>query len=158
MVGAITETEYLRPAGARAMRIGPQHGVTRRGLLQAGLAGALVAGVAGAEKSKVVIARDPALRGAGGPPDSGRVLKLLDRAMQSFYGGDSPMEAWKKVARPGEVVGLKVNCLSGRGAGTHPVQVDAIWERLPQAGSPPKAIVVWDRLNSDLESAGYRVA
>src|ERR1035441_7789189 len=105
MVGAITETEYLRPPGARAMRIGPQHGVTRRGLLQAGLAGAFVAGSAAAEKSKVVIARDPALRGAGGSPDSGRVLKMLDRAMQSFYGGDSPMEAWEKVGRAAEGVG-----------------------------------------------------
>src|ERR1035441_6451669 len=101
------------------MRIGPQHGITRRGLLQAGLAGALVARAAAAEKSKVVIARDPSLRGAGGSPDSGRVSKMLDRAMQSFYGGDSPMDAWKKVAQPGEVVGLKVNCLSRRGAGTN---------------------------------------
>src|ERR1039458_2812897 len=105
MVGAITETEYLRPPGSRAMRIGPQHCVTRRGLLQAGLGGALVAGVAGAEKSKVVLARDPALRGPGGSPDSGRVLKMLDRAMQSFYGGDSPMDAWKRVVRPGEEIG-----------------------------------------------------
>ena len=41
--------------------------------------------------------------------------------MQSFYGGNSPADAWKKVVRPGEVVGLKVNCLSGRGAATSPV-------------------------------------
>jgi uncharacterized protein (DUF362 family) len=140
------------------MRIGPQHGVTRRGLLRAGLAGALVARAAPTEKSKVVIARDPALRAAGGSPDSGRVLKMLDRAMQSFYGGDSPVDAWKKVVRPGEVVGLKVNCLSGKGAATSPVLVEAICERLQQAGIPQKDIVIWDRLNSDLESAGYRVA
>src|ERR1035437_586556 len=93
-------------AGARAMRIGPQHGITRRGLLGAALSSACVAGAA-PEKSKVVIARDPALRATGGTPDSGRVMKLLDRAMQSFYGVDSPIDAWKKVVRPGEVVGLK---------------------------------------------------
>jgi uncharacterized protein (DUF362 family) len=144
------------------MRIGPQYGVTRRGLLEAGLASAwLTRGVAQAaipEKSKVVIARDPALRLAGGSPDSARVLKLLDRAVQSFYGGNSPADAWKKVVRPGEVVGLKVNCLSGRGNSTSPVLVEAICERLQQAGIPQKDIVIWDRLNSDLESAGYRVA
>src|ERR1035438_656227 len=100
------------------MRIGPQHGITRRGLLGAALSSVLVAGAA-PEKSKVVIARDPALRAAGGSPDSGRVLKMLDRAMQSFYGDDSPVDTWKKVARPGEVIGLKVNCLSGRGAATN---------------------------------------
>jgi uncharacterized protein (DUF362 family) len=138
------------------MRIGPQYGATRRGLLRAGLGGALVAGAAPAEKSRVVIARDPALR--AGAPDSGRVLKLLDHAMQSFWGGDSPMDAWKRAVRPGESVGLKVNCLSGKGAATSPVLVEAICERLQQAGIPQKDIVIWDRLNSDLESAGYRVA
>jgi uncharacterized protein (DUF362 family) len=122
------------------------------------LASAFLAGVSAAEKSRVAIARDPALGAAGRSPDSSRVLKLLDRAMQSFYGCDAPLDAWKKVVRPGEVVGLKVNCLSGRGASTNPVLVEAICERLQQAGIPQKDIVIWDRLNSDLESAGYRVA
>jgi uncharacterized protein (DUF362 family) len=140
------------------MRIGPQLGITRRGLLGAGLAGAIAARGAPGEKSKVVVARDAGLRGGGGAPDSARVLKLLDRAMQSFYGGDSAIDAWKKVVRPGEVAGLKVNCLSGKGAATNPVLVEAICERLQQAGIPQKNIVIWDRLNSDLESAGYRVA
>jgi len=137
--------------------MGPQYGITRRGLLRTGLAAAVAANAA-PEKSKVVIARDPTLRPAGGSPDSARVLKLLDRAMQSFYGGDSPADAWKKVARPGGVVGLKVNCLSGKGAATNPVLVEAICERLQQAGIPQKDIVIWDRLNSDLESAGFRLA
>jgi uncharacterized protein (DUF362 family) len=140
------------------MRIGLHHGITRRGLLAGGVASAWVAGVAATQKSKVVIARDPALRAAGGSPDSARVVKLLDRAMQSFYGGDSALDAWKKVVRPGEVVGLKVNCLSGRGNSTSTVLVEAICQRLQQAGIPPKDMVIWDRLNSDLESAGYRVA
>jgi uncharacterized protein (DUF362 family) len=140
------------------MHAGPHHGITRRGLLQAGIAGALAAKAVTAEKSRVVIARDPALRSGGGSADASRVLKLLDRAMQSFYDSDSAAEAWKKVAHPGEVVGLKVNCLSGKGAATSPVLVEAICERLQQTGIPQKDIVIWDRLNSDLESAGFRVA
>ena len=51
-------------------------------------------------------------------------------------------------------MGLKVNCLAGRGASTNVKLVEAIVERLQQAGV--KDIVVWDRLNSDLESAGFR--
>ncbi|MGD0693621.1 MAG: DUF362 domain-containing protein [Terriglobia bacterium] len=106
------------------------------------------------EKSRVVVARDKALRGSGSSLDSGRLLQLVDRAVQSFYGSDSPAEAWKKVVRPGEVVGLKVNCLAGRGASTNVELVEAISERLRQVGV--KDIVVWDRLESDLESAGFR--
>ncbi len=105
-----------------------------------------------AAKSRVAIARDPEAA------DSARVLKLLDRAVQAVYNRDTPLEAWKQVARPGEVVGLKVNCLAGQGASTHPVLVEAIAERLQQAGIAAKNILIWDRLNSDLESAGFRIS
>jgi uncharacterized protein (DUF362 family) len=65
------------------------------------------------------------------------------------------VEAWRKVVRPGEVVGLKVNCLGGRGNATHPELVEAISQRLRQAGITE--IVIWDRLNSDLERARYKI-
>jgi uncharacterized protein (DUF362 family) len=86
--------------------------------------------------------------------DSGRLLKLLDRAMQSFYNCGSAAEAWKRLVRPGEVVGLKVNCLAGRGISTNVKLVEAISERLQQVGV--RDIVIWDRLDGDLESAGFR--
>jgi uncharacterized protein (DUF362 family) len=103
------------------------------------------------------MARDPRLRPSGGNAlDSSRLLGLLDRALQALYDCDSPVEAWKKVVHPGEVVGLKVNCLAGRGNSTHPELVDAVSERLQQAGI--RDIVIWDRLNADLESARFRIA
>jgi uncharacterized protein (DUF362 family) len=110
------------------------------------------------EKSKVVVSRDPLLRGVGSSLDSGRLLKMLDRAMESLYASDSPLEAWKKVVRPGEVVGLKVNGLAGRGISTNVLLVEVICERLREAGVAQKDIVIWDRLNADLESAGFRIA
>lgn len=67
------------------------------------------------------------------------------------------MDAWRRVARPGETVGLKVNCLAGRGASTRVALVEAVCERLQQAGIPQQNIVIWDRLNADLESAGFRI-
>ena len=131
--------------------------LSRRGLLGACLAGTLGSGVATPEKSRVVTARDPLLHPAGGAVDSARVLAVLDRAVQSLYRSDSPLGAWKQIVRPGEVVGLKVNCLAGRGASTNRVLVEAICERLQQSGIPPKNIVIFDRLNADLENAGYRL-
>jgi len=131
-------------------------GISRRSILLSCFAAAWSRPAEG--KSRVVISKDPALRANGAAPDSSRLLKLLDRAMQSYFDCDSPVDAWKKVVRPGEVVGLKVNCLAGRGASTNVRLVDAICERLQQAGIPQKNIVIWDRLNADLESAGLRVA
>ena len=105
--------------------------------------------------SRLVISRDPNLRSTPTSLDSSRLLNCLDRAMQALHDSDSSLEAWRKVVRPGEVVGLKVNCLAGRGNSTRPELVDAICERLQQAGI--KEIVIWDRLNSDLESARFKI-
>ncbi len=135
----------------------PLERFSRRQFLRTGVGSAIAASAAAATKSRVVIARDAALRGSGTSPDSSRVVSLADRAVQAFYAADSPLAAWKQVARPGEVVGLKVNCLCGRGAATSTVLVEAICERLQQAGVRASNIVIWDRLNSDLESAGFRL-
>jgi uncharacterized protein (DUF362 family) len=110
---------------------------------------------AAAGKSKVVISRDAKLQVQKSGVDSARLLNILDRAMQTAYDCDTPLEAWKKVVRPGETVGLKVNCLAGKGNATRVELVDAICERLQQAGT--KDIIIWDRLNADLESARFRI-
>ncbi|MGB8011627.1 MAG: DUF362 domain-containing protein [Terriglobales bacterium] len=108
-------------------------------------------------KSKVVVARDAMLRGAGTTVDSQRMLSLLDRAMQSLFDRDNPIEPWKKLIRPGETVGLKVNALGGRGFCSSPL-VEAICERLQEAGIKASDIVVWDRDSDELEHAGFHVA
>ncbi|MFB3923705.1 MAG: DUF362 domain-containing protein [Terriglobia bacterium] len=103
----------------------------------------------------MVISRDPELRKPGTGVDAARLLKLVDRAVQAFYDRDNALEAWKLVAAPREVVGLKVNCLAGKGVSTSVPLVEAIAERLQQAGV--RNIVIWDRLNADLESARFRI-
>ena len=142
---------------------------TRRSFLERSIAlsGAVLAGGAhgwlgsqetfGAapSQSRLVISRDSNLRSTPTSLDSSRLLNCLDRAMQALHDRDSPLEAWKKVVQPGEVVGLKVNCLAGRGNCTRPELVNAICERLQQVGI--REIVIWDRLNSDLESARFKI-
>lgn len=105
-------------------------------------------------ESRVVIARDQNLLGKEGTPDRDRILKLLDRAMQRYFEVDDPIEAWKSLFRPGETVGLKVNCLSGLGS-THPGLVEALTERLQESGI--RQIIIWDRFDSDLEDAGFQI-
>lgn len=83
---------------------------------------------------------------------------MLDRGVQALYSTDSVLEAWKKIARPGQVVGLKVNCLAGRGISTNALLVALVCDRLQEVGVPPKDIIIWDRLNADLESAGFQLA
>jgi len=109
-----------------------------------------------------VIAHDALLRGTASTPGSGvdsrRMLALLDRAVQALFDRDRPIEAWKKLVRPGEMVGLKVNTLGGRGISTNPQLVEAICERLQEAGIEAANIVVWDRSSDELERAGFHVS
>jgi uncharacterized protein (DUF362 family) len=112
-------------------------------------------------KSKVAIARDALLRGTGSTVDASRMMSLLDRAMQAIFDRDRPIEAWKKLiypGGPGESVGLKVNALGGRGISTNLQLVEAICERLQEAGIKASDIVVWDRDTDELERAGFHVS
>ncbi|MGA7558504.1 MAG: DUF362 domain-containing protein [Terriglobales bacterium] len=143
----------------------------RRDFLKKCLAGAAVLGAGGrmglfaaAEqeaalaKSRVVIAHDPMLRGTGATVDSHRMLTLLDRSMQALFDRDNPIETWKKLVRPGDTVGLKVNTLGGRGLSSNVQLVQAICERLQEAGIKASDIVVWDRDSDEMEHVGFHVS
>lgn len=132
--------------------------------LAGGLVGPRAAGAGDVARARVVVARDAKLRPGGtdaGAPaasvDPDRLLALLDRSLQTFYDRDNPIEAWRQVIAPGEVVGLKVNCLAGHGLSTTRDLVAAVSERLQQIGVPERSIIVWDRQNADLEDAGFPV-
>jgi uncharacterized protein (DUF362 family) len=122
------------------------------------LAFAKTAGTNLAGKSKVVIAKDSMLRGSGSAVDPQRMLALLDRAMEASFDTKDQLVPWKHLVKPGQVVGLKVNTIAGRGLSTNVTLVQAIIERLQQSGIKPYDIVVWDRTNRELERAGFTLS
>src|ERR1017187_4936500 len=149
----------------------PTHNANRRDFLKGALSGAAAFGMGARSelasaapesipalgKSRVVIARDDQLRGSGFGVDSQRVLSLLDRAMQALFDRDHPIEAWKKLVRPGDSVGLKGNALGARGISSNRGLVEAVCERLQEAGIKAGDIVVWDRGTDELERVGFKV-
>jgi uncharacterized protein (DUF362 family) len=143
---------------------------SRRNFLKATLSGAalLCAGGAAetlaaetgsaASSSRVVVARDELLRGAGSSIDSHRIAALLDRAMQALFDHDHAVDSWRRLVRPGDTVSLKVNTLGGRGISTNTQLVAAVCERLREAGVKAGDIVVWDRDSDELERAGFHLS
>ena len=111
-------------------------------------------------KSKIVIARDPALHGQSSQPNEQRVINLLDHAMTTYTGRD-PKDAWKHVIAMGQaqdkVIGLKVNGLGSKGIATHTALIMAVAERLQQAGVKAGNILVWDQNAHFLEACGMTV-
>jgi uncharacterized protein (DUF362 family) len=106
---------------------------------------------------KVVIAQDARLRVSGADVDSRRITDLLDRAMQGLFNSENPVQPWKKVVRAGQRVGVKVNSLGGRGLSSNVQLVDAICDRLQEAGIKANDIVIWDRDSRELERAGFQI-
>jgi len=103
----------------------------------------------------VSVSRDSKLRGPKMDVDSGRILGLLDHAMEGLFG--DPIQCWSKIARPGQMVALKVNTLGGRGLSTNVLLVEAICERLQGVGVRANEILVFDRDSAEMERAGLHI-
>ena len=149
--------QFLKEAAAAAVLAGSTGAANRLALA------AIVDQRAGGTKSKVVIARDPALHGmaggtgTGAQPDEQRVQNLLDRAITAYTGHANPVTAWKSLVPMDRVIGLKVNGLGSKGIATHPALIMAVAERLQQAGVKPGNIVVWDQNTHFVESCGMTI-
>lgn len=93
---------------------------------------------------------------------------MVDRGMTDLVGADHPIEAWRRLFGPGDVVGLKVNPVGrkpkpGEG-GRHPHAVGAISspelllkvvDGLKSAGVRPSDIIVFERYAQEFIDAGY---
>lgn len=147
-----------------------EKGTNRRDFIKKCVAGAVAVGAGEAlsfglpatvsktsgNKSKVVLARDASLR-VDGNPDPKRVAALLDTAMRRYFGSKSSVEPWKQIVKKGDVVGLKINCIAAPGLYSNKLLVEAICERLQQAGIKPGDIIVWDHFEHELKRAGFPI-
>jgi uncharacterized protein (DUF362 family) len=143
--------EFMKEAATGALVFGSQNGLALTRALDSG----------SKPKSKVVIARDPALHGTDGKLDSARVSALLDRAISAYTSHNRTVDAWKRIVLEAgtkdKVIGLKTNGLGGKGISTHAVLVLAIAERLQQAGVKLGNILIWDRNARDLQACGLTI-
>lgn len=111
----------------------------------------------GRSRSKVVIAQNDQVRGSGGGVKRRVLTPLINSALQRLTGTVSSRGAWGHFFTVRDVVGIKVNCLAGRGLSTHPELVEGIVEGLKSAGVEERNIIIWDRLSEDLTRAGFKI-
>ena len=139
--------EFLKTAATGALLLGSRSAL------------GLPARTHSAEKSRIVVARDPNVFASPGQLDDKRVQSLLDKAIAAWTQRDKPVEGWKlilgKDLGPDKVIGLKVNGLGSKGIATHPALVNAISERLQQAGVKPGNIVIWEQRTNFLRACGF---
>jgi len=108
-------------------------------------------------KSRVVITTDPAVMPKEGEVSQKVFEKMLGRSMTKLTDSKSAAEAWKKLFKPNDVVGIKINCLFGRGVSTRPEAVRAVIAGLKSAGVNEDNIIVWDRSSGDMIKSGFPI-
>ncbi|MCX5887387.1 MAG: DUF362 domain-containing protein [Proteobacteria bacterium] len=89
--------------------------------------------------------------------DINLAMKMVNEGVCHVTGNSLPSGAWRELFHPKDTVGIKVNCLGGKGVSTHPELVMAVVEGLRIAGVPDSNIIIWDRLTSELESLGFKI-
>jgi len=149
------------------------HHYSRRefcGMTLGGTIGALSLGVAAgkdlepepllfdAGNPTVALVRDARVWAGEGLKFNGDCMrKMVDRVLCLATGNDDIKKAWKTIVKPTDVVGIKINCLGGRGIVTRPDLVRTVVQCLRDAGVPEDNIIVWDRSNRSLSRGGFKV-
>ncbi|MEE9218214.1 MAG: DUF362 domain-containing protein [Acidobacteriota bacterium] len=109
-------------------------------------------------RSLVARCRRDGLLGEKGVLHPGKLDEVLGAALTRAAGEETPIAVMRRLFRPSDVVGLKVNSLAGRGLSPNPGLVERLCGWLQQAGVPARNIVIWDRTDRELEAAGFRIA
>jgi uncharacterized protein (DUF362 family) len=103
----------------------------------------------------VAIGRREGLVSPTGALDPGRLEEALGAAVARAAGEATAVAAMRRLFEPTDVVGIKVNCLGGRGVSTRPEVALQLAAFLQAAGVPAERIYVWDRTDRELRAAGY---
>ena len=146
--------DFLGRAGAALVGAGVVGGLAGSERRSAG-AGPAPPGTGG--KTPIVLVRDDTAATDAGLNEP-VVRDMLDKGITTLTGKDDPKDAWSSLFDPSDVVGLKVNCLFGAGVSTHPEVALAVVDGLRGAGVPDDNIVIFDREDGHLRSAGYEAS
>jgi hypothetical protein len=95
------------------------------------------------EKVKVVLIRDENAIDQQGNINQKIVQKMLDQGTCELLGEENPIQAWKKLIKPNDIVGIKSN--SWFNLPTPGELEEAIQQRVMDVGVPKKSIAIDDR-------------
>jgi uncharacterized protein (DUF362 family) len=84
------------------------------------------------------------------------VRAMVGRGMQELFGTADSTEAWRRLFRRGDRVGIKVNPVGAPHAISNHATVHAVVQGLRSAGVRPADILVFDRYRRQFVRAGYR--
>lgn len=81
--------------------------------------------------------------------------EAVGKVLVAATGAASPQAALRGLFAPGDTVGIKVNCLAGKGMSPRVELVESFVALLGEAGLPEERIVVFERSSRELRRAGF---
>ncbi|MCX7918256.1 MAG: DUF362 domain-containing protein [bacterium] len=108
-------------------------------------------------KSRVVIYRNDKVFSKQGTLDFQVLQQMVNQSILRLTGLTTLRDAWGKFFSRRDIVGIKVNTLAGKQLSTHPELALAIAYSLRDAGLPANQIIIFDRQNNELQTAGYQL-
>jgi uncharacterized protein (DUF362 family) len=109
-------------------------------------------------KSRVVIIKSAGVISASGKVDKNLLSLMVERGLCRLTSESLPEEALRHFLSSKDQVGLKVNCLAGRMASTHPELALVMASLLKEIEINPKNIIIWDRSSDELKEIGFPVS
>jgi len=107
--------------------------------------------------TNVVIVKGSGVRSRPGHTDEGIVARMIGRGLSLMMGTGSPEEAIRALFVSTDRVGIKINGIAGRELTTPPEVAFPLARLLVQGGLEARRIMIWDRTNREVKSAGYRL-
>mgnify|MGYP005836780433 CR=1 FL=1 len=108
-------------------------------------------------ETRVAVARNSALATADDATANQLLRAMTFTAIADAVGTNDVATAMRKLFRPDDVVGLKLNCIAPEISPT-PAVVYAVVEAIGYAGVKPSQVIIFDKEDRDLAAAGYTCA
>jgi uncharacterized protein (DUF362 family) len=93
--------------------------------------------------------------GPSGNVEKDILSQMMRRGLCQLAAESKPEDALRHFFSPKDKVGLKVNCLAGRMASTHPELALVVAGLLRRIDIKANDIVIWDRSSHELEQVGF---
>ena len=146
-MSGVTRREFLKAAGAGAALVAA-------GGLAPHLAQAASSGGQGG--TVVAVVRAPGLLKLGKKDQIASFRKMIDMGLAKAT-GKSAGDALKALFTPSDMISIKVNPVGDKTSATRPELARALCDQLVHAGAPENNIILWDRADTELMLAGYKL-
>jgi uncharacterized protein (DUF362 family) len=108
-----------------------------------------------AKKSRVVVVTSSKVISPSGKVDRSLLSEMVKKGLCRLTSESKAEDALRHFVSPKDQIGLKVNCLAGKMASTHPEMALVCADLLKDSGVKAKDVVIWDRSESELEEVGF---